>query len=88
MFSVKRVIRRIVLDGSTYETIIRCARRKIFLLPLQSWIYRFAFQGQYCENTFMDASQGFQPDEPLQSFYAQREFPQGQRAFCPDCPGA
>src|SRR5262245_3997909 len=54
----------------------------------ESRIDRFAFEGEDAEDTFMDATQGFIADKPLQCLDAQSELSQGQRALAAEPSGA
>ena len=46
--------------------------------PLQSWINRFAFEGDDAEDAFVDAAERFAIDEASQRFKPEREFAERQ----------
>ena len=49
-----------------------------FPARLQPRVNRFALEREYAENALVDAPERFLPDEPLQTFDAEREFAEGE----------
>lgn len=54
---------------------------------LEPWVNGLAFQGQHSKDALVRPAQRLLPDEPIQRFNSECEFPAGERAFRADTAG-